>query len=192
MSPRPPRRAVPLAVQLQVAKRQLAELMIKLGMVPVVVEKDGTQRPARPEEVALELHHAPALGVRPVSDDGRDFDPPQHDARFLIWIPDAAHKVMTHGRRAGESRNSRRIEGDRHLINRAKDLEEGTAVFRARVLAKVDPDVEVPAREPSRLRGRGFAKRGEPGGPPKRERATTKLDTIRALGPTPLARFTGE
>lgn len=32
MPPRPPRRAVPLAVQVQVAKRQLAELMIRLGM----------------------------------------------------------------------------------------------------------------------------------------------------------------
>lgn len=191
MPPRPPRRAVPLAIQLQVAKRQLAELMIRLGMIPVVVMADGTEREARPDEVALELDHTPALGLRPVNDDGTDYDPPQHDPGALIWRPRVAvgmrgHREKTHGRRIGESRNSRRIEGDRHAIQRAKDLEREAEAFRARVLAKADPDVEAPAREPSRLRGRGFPK------PKAKTRTTTKLDSIRALGPTPLARLTGE
>ncbi|MGP9819244.1 hypothetical protein ACTZWW_04445 [Salinarimonas sp. NSM] len=181
MPPRPPRRAVPLAVQVQVAKRQLAELMIRLGMIPVVVMEDGTERDARPDEVALDLDHTPALGMRPVNADGTDYDPPQHDPGALVWRPQVAikgmqgHREKTHGRRLGESRNARREPGDVTMIAKARRVEKANAEFRARLLAKVDPDAEPP---PARKRKHTIPSRPFPTGKrPMRTRALRERTT---------------
>jgi hypothetical protein len=76
------RRAVPLSIKLEVA-------LLQLGLDPK----------------ACHLDHDPALALRPLNEDGTDFDPPQHDPRYLKWLSTTEHSLKTSGRK-GESKLS--------------------------------------------------------------------------------------
>lgn len=102
MTERPKRKPVPLAVQLEVALRQLATFL-------------GCQ----PNE--LDLDHTPALGLRPVENGVHV--PHQHDPAHLEWLPRPAHLLKTNGRR-GESDLSLDRNADKARIAKAKRLEE--------------------------------------------------------------------
>lgn len=106
---RPKRRAVPMKLQRNAALALCAELMVKLGLEQVD---------------AWQLDHDPALGLRPVNDAGTDYEPAQHDPRFLVWRPIRQHAEKTNGRALGTSRHARRVEGDKQRIAKAKRLEE--------------------------------------------------------------------
>jgi hypothetical protein len=99
-----PRRPVPLAKQVEASKRQIADLMRRLGMVEV------------PEPVELELDHDPALGLRDVDPATGQHIPHQHDDRFLVWRPKQTHAGKTRGTGAttagsdvGEMRKTRQL-----------------------------------------------------------------------------------
>jgi hypothetical protein len=140
-----PRRAVPLAKQLEASKRQIADLMQKLGMVPVS------------EPVELQLDHDPALGLRDVHPVTGEHSPHQHDPRYLVWRPKLRHAAKTHGNGAttagsdvGEMRKTRQLVAAR--------------VERGEVEAD-DPSIAPWAPKPDRrqmpkqkIQGRGFPK----------------------------------
>ena len=133
-----PRRPVPTRVQLEVAKRQLAQLMREKGF----------------EVDRLELDHDPALGLRPIDPETGHHVPHQHDSVALIWRPRADHKRKTTGRR-GESRLSISYDGDQSRIAKADRLEEGAAEFRARLLAKAPGK---PRERAGTIKSAGFRK----------------------------------
>lgn len=102
-----PRRTPPVGKQLAAAKRQIAELMKRCGMVPV-------EMPV--EEVALDLDHDPALGLRDVCPETGQHIPHQHDDRYLVFRPVKQHAVKTRGSGAttagsdiGEMRKTRQL-----------------------------------------------------------------------------------
>lgn len=102
-----PRRTPPVGKQLAAAKRQIAELMKRCGMVPV-------EMPV--EDVALDLDHDPALGLRDVCPKTGQHIPHQHDDRYLVFRPVANHAVKTRGSGAttngsdvGEMRKTRQL-----------------------------------------------------------------------------------
>jgi hypothetical protein len=131
-----PRRPVPLRVQLDVAKRQLAELMQAKGFV---VHR-------------LELDHDPALGLRPIDPETGQHVPHQHEASCLVWRPDTVHRAKTTGRR-GESDLSLTFNGDQSRIAKADRLEDSTEDFRRRLLAKQPGQ---PRERLGTIKGRGF------------------------------------
>lgn len=150
-SSRPPRRSIPLSVKLEAA-------LYALGYTEEEIR--GGQ---------IEWDHCPALALRFVDPETGDLVPAANDPRFIRPMRKGDHGMKTHGRRLGESRNARRVDGDRHAINRAKDLEREHAAFRARLLAKVDPDAEPP---PARKRKQTIPSRPfETGKRPMRTRA---------------------
>ncbi|WP_375458847.1 hypothetical protein [uncultured Enterovirga sp.] len=116
-----PRRVVPIKVQLEVAKRQLAALMREKGF----------------EVERLELDHDPALGLRPIDPETGEHVPHQHDASCLVWRPDAEHKVKTTGRR-GESDLSLTFNGDQSRIAKTERVQEREAEFRRQLLARAE------------------------------------------------------
>lgn len=102
-----PRRTPPVGKQLAAAKRQIADLMKKLGMIPVEVPM---------EDLRLECDHDPALGLRDVDPATGQHLPHQHDERYLVFRPDLAHTVKTRGTGAttagsdvGEMRKTRQL-----------------------------------------------------------------------------------
>lgn len=99
-----PRRAVPMRVQRDRALALCADLMRKLGMVPVDAE------------VAFELDHDPALCLRPIDPTTGQHIPPQHEPSCLIWRTKEQHALKTRGRGAttagsdvGEDRKTRQL-----------------------------------------------------------------------------------
>jgi hypothetical protein len=102
-----PRRTPPIAKQLAAAKRQIVELMKRLGMIPVEVPIESVQ---------LDCDHDPALGLRDVDPETRQHVPHQHDDRYLVFRPKFAHDVKTRGTGAttagsdvGEMRKTRQL-----------------------------------------------------------------------------------
>lgn len=155
-----PRRAVPLAKQLEASKRQIADLMQRLGMVAVS------------EPVELELDHEPALGLRDVDPATGEHRPHQHDPRYLVWRPKARHAVKTRGTGAttagsdvGEMRKTRQLV--------EKRIERGE-------VAPDDPSIARWAPKPDRwqppqktIQGRGLP--GRPADKPSPCRVPSKL-----------------
>jgi hypothetical protein len=78
----PKRRNVPLKIKLEAA-------LLQLGLDPK----------------ACHLDHDPALSLRPLNETGTDFNPPQHDPRYLRWLSTIDHSLKTSGRK-GESKLS--------------------------------------------------------------------------------------
>lgn len=102
-----PRRTPPVGAQLAAAKRQIADLMKRLGMVPVEVPLDSVQ---------LECDHEPALGLRDVDAVTGRHIPHQHDDRYLVFRPKVRHAEKTRGTGAttagsdvGEMRKTRQL-----------------------------------------------------------------------------------
>lgn len=121
----PKRKKVPDRVALAVALRQLG---------------------FEPHEV--ELDHDPALGLRKVREDGTDWEPSQHDPKYLVWRPKADHKVKTFGTPATTAGS------DIHQIAKAKRLARSEQEFRDRILAKDRGEQKPKSRWGSRPFGR--------------------------------------
>lgn len=128
MSPEP-RRAVPMRLQRDLALKLCADLMRKLGMIPVEVDP------------AFELDHVPALALRPVDANGHHV-PHQHDPAHLVWMTKEAHAAKTFGTGA-TTRGA-----DAGDIAHARRLTAKEAEFRARLLAKDRGDPPPPSRKP--------------------------------------------
>lgn len=123
------RRSISLKTQRDVALSQLADLMKQIGMVQ------------QEDEVQWDLDHDPALGLRQYDAQTGETSPRHDDPKFLVWRPKDQHKQKTTGRR-GESKLSKR-GGDISEIAKLERLEQETAEFRRRMLARDDPAHEV-------------------------------------------------
>src|SRR6185437_515105 len=115
--PAPPRRALPLSVKLQVALRAL-------GL----------------RESEIDWSHEPALQLRAINDHGTDYDPPQHDPRFIEIRSRAAHKHITFTDN-GTGR------GDITAIAQARKVRSANSQHIARMQAKLGMN---PAPAPKR------------------------------------------
>lgn len=142
-APRPPRRHIPLSVKLEAC-------LILLGF-------------PRERHRDIQWNHTPALGLRPVSADGKDYEPPQLDPAHLEPLLKGDHLTVTTGRR-GESKLSISGNGDVSRIAKCDRLEADTVAFRQRMLARAGqaPDLEPDTKPRRRLQGRGFPKRPRP------------------------------
>jgi hypothetical protein len=154
------RRAVPLAKQIEASKRQIADLMQRLGMVAVS------------EPVELELDHEPALGLRDVDPATGEHRPHQHDPRYLVWRPKARHAVKTRGTGAttagsdvGEMRKTRQLVTAR--VERGEIAPDDPSIARW----APDPNRRQPPQK--QIKGRGFA--GRPADKPSTCRVPDKL-----------------
>lgn len=114
--PAEPRRAVPMRVQRDLALQLVADLMRKLGMVPVDVP------------VEFELDHTPALCLREIDPVTGQHIPHQHDPSCLIWRTKEAHAVKTHG--PGGERRITTAGSDQHARRKADRLAENEAQRR--------------------------------------------------------------
>jgi len=117
----PIRKKVPVNIALAVALRQLGFEMHE-----------------------VELDHDPALGLRNVNADGTDWDPPQHDARYLVWRPKDEHRVKTSGTKATTAGS------DVQVIAKGKRLARDAEEFRRRILAKDAGEPKPKSKWPSR------------------------------------------
>ncbi|GGC70437.1 hypothetical protein [Chelatococcus reniformis] len=135
LSAAPKRKRPPLLVQLHAALRQLG---------------------LEPDE--CELDHDPALGIRAVNADGTDWDPPQHDERYLVWRPKREHDVKTFG--PGGEKRITTAGGDIHRIAKLRRLTTEQEEHRRRMLGK-EPGSQRPRS--SRWPSRPFSKRKQKG-----------------------------
>ena len=139
---RPKRKHIPMAVKLEAC-------LLMMGLDPKKVDWD----------------HHPALGLRPVNDDGTDYDPPQLDPRYIMPRErDEDHKFKTFGRK-GESRLSITGDGDVSRIAKAERLEKARRdmlhIERGERVKPERPKSQWPKGR--KLQSRGFQRR------PKRE-----------------------
>ena len=77
---------------------------------------------------AIHFDHTPPLGLR--ARKGKDFDPPQGDARFIRPMLAADHRRKTSGTKATSAGS------DVHAIAHAKRLTKQQQEFRDRMMAK--------------------------------------------------------
>ena len=103
------RKAIPLRVKLQSAL-----LMAGFAWEDIITPK------------RIHFDHDPALGIRRRK--GKDFDPPQHDARFIKPMLDDAHRRKTSGTKATSAGS------DVHVIAKTQRLADEHEEFRKRVL----------------------------------------------------------
>lgn len=136
--PAEPRRAVPMKLQRDLALQLVADLMRKLGMVPVDVL------------VEFELDHTPALCLRQVDPTTGEHIPHQHDPSCLIWRTKEAHAVKTHG--PGGEKRITTAGSDGHSRRKADRLAEADAEHRlavakaAEVMGEPDPATRASTR----------------------------------------------
>ena len=109
MSERPKRRAIPLSVKVEAC-------LMMLGFDPKHVQWD----------------HFPSLGLRPVNASGTDYDPPQHDPRYIVPMTTIAHAVKTNGPAHDKS------QSDKGRIAKTKRLEANR--LAAQIRASLDAD----------------------------------------------------
>ena len=124
-----PRRAVPMKLQRDLALKLCADLMKKLGMIPVEVTP------------AFELDHVPALALRDISPSGEHI-PHQHDPAHLVWMTKEAHAAKTFGTGATtRGADAGDIAHDRRLTEKENE-------FRRRLMAKDRGEPPPPSRKP--------------------------------------------
>ena len=104
------RKAIPLKVKLQAA-------LIALGLDPTSTEFD----------------HNPALGLRPLNEDGTDTIPPQHDPRYIEPLAKSDHKAKTFGTPATTAGSD---IGRIAKVKRILEDQSGGEEFRRKLLAK--------------------------------------------------------
>jgi hypothetical protein len=124
------RKNIPLSVQLAVALRQL-----------------GFAKGQR-----VDFDHDPALGLRDWDEEKQDFIPPQLDPEFIVIRTEPDHDRKTNGNGATS------YGSDKHAIAKIDRVSEAEEAFRRRLLAKADPDIDVPARPRSKIPNRGFSR----------------------------------
>jgi hypothetical protein len=139
------RKAIPVTVKLEVVIRQhslCAKCGERLGKL------DDTQ-----------FDHVPAVQLRCWDAEAKDTTPRSNDPEFIFAKHTDCHAKKTFGSREELTR------GDVQEIARTKRLAKDTEAFRQRMLAKVDPDVEVhePKRRKKKWPSRPFPKRGKDG-----------------------------
>jgi hypothetical protein len=93
---------------------------------------------------ACHLDHDPALALRPLNEAGTDFDPPQHDPRYMRWVSTSDHSRKTTGRK-GESKLSI-SGGDQQKIAKVKRLEKKFVSRLLRPEKKERPKRKWPSR----------------------------------------------
>ncbi|WP_315729915.1 hypothetical protein [Bradyrhizobium sp. SZCCHNRI2010] len=138
------RKAIPVTVKLQVVLRQNA-ICTKCG-----------ERLGKIEDT--EFDHVPALQLRCWDAEAKDTTPPANDPAFIEAKHADCHASKTFGSHGELTR------GDVTEIARTKRIAKDTDEFRRRMLAKVDPDVEVdasPRRPKKKWPSRPFPKRGK-------------------------------
>ncbi len=137
---RPKRKAIPLSVKVEICLRLL-------GIDPADVQWD----------------HAPALELRPVNDDGTDFDPPQHSAAHIQPLSRAAHAAKTNGPAHDKSQSDKgRIAHTKRLERSRFDIEVQVATLGAdSLLSDWHPSIYA-ASKPKRAwpKGRRIESRG--------------------------------
>jgi len=108
----------------------------------------------------IDWDHFPALALRPVKADGSDWDPPQHDPRYLRPLRRKDHAVKTTGRK-GESKYSSNGGGDTSQAAKVKRIEDARRALLA--AEKTLPDDSRKARKKSQWpKGRKLESRGFP------------------------------
>ena len=138
------RKAIPVTVKLQVVIRQhslCAKCGERLGKL------DDTQ-----------FDHIPAVQLRCWDDEAKDTTPRSNDPEFIFAKHTDCHAKKTFGSSEELTR------GDVTEIARTKRIAKDTEEFRRRMLAKLDPDVEVdtpPRRPKKKWPSRPFPKRGK-------------------------------
>jgi hypothetical protein len=100
----------------------------------------------------VDFDHDPALGLRDWDEEKRDFIPPQLDADFIVIRTKPDHDKKTNGNGATS------YGSDKHAIAKIDRVSEAEEAFRRRLLAKEDPDIDVPPRPRSRIPNRGFSR----------------------------------
>ena len=98
MTGRPKRKRIPDHVKVQVCLRLLRHI--------------GFLRPG-----AVEWDHFPALELRPINETGTDYDPPQHDPRYIQPLVKIDHALKTNGPKHDHS------QGDKGKIAKVKRQE---------------------------------------------------------------------
>lgn len=114
---------------------RLAACLIALGVDPALVDPAiplGERIDAALRKLGLDLRepiewdHNPALGIRVVRPDGRDWEPPQHDPRHIVPLGKAAHKLKTEGK-TGTSKLSITGNGDKQRAAKVKRIRKKEA-----------------------------------------------------------------
>jgi hypothetical protein len=104
----------------------------------------------------VDFDHDPALGLRDWDDGAQDFIPPQLDPGFIVIRLKPAHDIKTNGTPATS------YGSDKHAIAKIDRINPAIEAFRKRMLAKVDPHIDAPPRERSRIPSRGFSREHRP------------------------------
>ena len=121
----PKRKKIPLKVKLEACLHML-------GLDPDDVEWD----------------HDPALGVRPINEDGTDYDPPQHDPRYITPRSRENHAEKTNGTKAttaGSDKN--RIAKVNRILGKTKQGQPKRAWPKGRkIQSRPFPKAEVRGR----------------------------------------------
>jgi hypothetical protein len=99
----------------------------------------------------IEWDHCPALGLRCVNPATGELEPAPNDPRFIRPMRKLEHRQKTLG-------TASPLSGDISLIAKQKRIEEQTAAFRARLLAKT-PGGQRPRS--SKIPSRPLPKRGK-------------------------------
>ncbi|BBB99669.1 hypothetical protein [Bradyrhizobium elkanii] len=137
------RKAIPDKVKLQVVIRQDSKCSScgqRLGKL-----------------VDTEFDHIPAVQLRCWDPEAKDTVPPSNDVEHIFAKHVDCHAAKTFGSKASKR------GADVTEIARTKRIAKDTEEFRRRMLAKVDPDVEMPReKRPKRAwPKRSFPKRGK-------------------------------
>jgi hypothetical protein len=104
----------------------------------------------------VDFDHDPALGLRDWDEENQDFIPPQLDADFIVIRTKPDHNKKTNGNGATS------YGSDKHGIAKIDRVSEAVEAFRRRLLAKSDPDIDLPTRPRSRIPSRGFSRQHRP------------------------------
>jgi hypothetical protein len=103
-----------------------------------------------------QFDHAPALQLRCWDPEAKDTIPPSNDVDHIFAKHTDCHAAKTFGSKASKR------GGDVTEIARTKRIAKDTEAFRQRILAKSDPDIELPPdRKKKRWPSRPFPKRGK-------------------------------
>lgn len=115
--------------------------------VPMEAQRDAALMQLGLDPATAELHHSPALALRAFDEETGLYDPDERDPRYMLWLADEKHHVVTFGTKATVA------DGDLHKIAKAKRLAKEQEEFRRRVLTR---EPGQPRERKGKIRGRGF------------------------------------
>ena len=94
--------------------------------------------------------------MRDWDEEAQDFIPPRLDPEFITIRSKPTHDIKTNGNGATSDGS------DKHAIAKIDRVSAAIEAFRRRMLAKIDPDIDAPPRERSRIPSRGFSRDHRP------------------------------